>query len=134
MAIMRGESTFTANGGTFHLVMDLYAFAEAEDVTGLDPQALMRAVTPVIDGAGNVIKRPTLKVMGGLLFGSLKTNHPDITHADAIRLLGEGEQVGEAIGKALEGIMPKADTSAGGKAPAPLGTGTKPKKTGPRKG
>lgn len=135
MAIMRGESSFTASdGAVYHLVMDLYAFAEAEDATGLGPQEMMKAITPEIDTAGNVIKAPALKHLGGLLFGALRDRHPDIRHKDAIRLLGDGEHVGEAIAKALDGIMPKPDPSAEGKVPTQRGTGTKPKRTGRRKG
>jgi len=134
MALQRGEASFTTDAGaTYHLVLDIYCFAEAEDVTGLDPNALIKAITPVLDDKGKVIKRPPLKVLGGLLFGALKTRHPEITHADAIRLLGEGEKVGEALAMALERAQPKATESAEGKVPAQAGTGTKRKKTGPRK-
>lgn len=134
MAAMRGEASFSTDAGeTYHLVLDLYAFAEAEEVTGLNPNDLMKALTPVVDEAGAVIKSPPLKVLGGILFGGLKTRHPAITHPDAIRLLGEGEAVGEALAKALQGINPKPDQSAGGKGKAVPGIGTKRKKTGARK-
>jgi hypothetical protein len=136
MAIMKGEASFTASDGRlFHLVMDLYAFAEAEDVTGLGPQALLKAITPRIDpGTGDVISPPKLKDLGGLLYGALQEKHPGTSLKDAIRLLGDGEAVGEAIAKALDGIMPKADPSAEGKAQAPAsGTGTRRKRTGRQK-
>lgn len=136
--IQKGEASFTTSESpprTFHLVMDFNAFAEAEEVTGLAPQALLRAITPELDPvSGKVVRPPPLKVLGGLLYGALKDKHPDITHKDAINLLNEGVTVGEALGKVLDGVMPKADPSAEGKAPAPTsGTGTKPRKTGRRK-
>lgn len=131
MARMRGESSFQTEGGDeYKIVLDLYAFAEAEDVTGLGPNELMAALTPVMDAKGNVIKTPPLKALGGLLFGGLKTAHPNITHPDAIRLLDEGAAVGEAIASALSQIMPKAVPSAEGKVQPSLGTGTKPRKRG----
>lgn len=137
--IQKGEASFTTSEQpprTFHLVMDLYAFAEAEDVTGLAPQALLKAITPELDPVtGTVVRAPALKVLGGLLYGALKDKYPNITHKEAILLLNEGEGVGEAIAKALNGIMPKADPSAEGKVAAPTsGTGIKPRKTGRRKG
>ncbi|MGK2908744.1 MAG: hypothetical protein ACSLE1_02945 [Sphingobium sp.] len=135
MAIQRGESSFiTKDGVKLFLVMDLYAFAEAEDVTGFAPQALMEAVTPKIDPKTKEVIPPRLKALGGLLYGALKEHQPDITHADAIRLFGEGEVVGEAIAKALQGAVPKASPSAEGKVLPLNGTGTKPKKTGQQKG
>lgn len=131
MAKMRGESSFqTEAGDEYKIVLDLYAFAEAEDVTGLGPNELMAAMTPVLDAKGKVVKSPPLKVIGGLLYGGLKTAHPDMTHADAIRLLGEGEVVGEAIAAAMSAIMPKSHPSAEGKVQPSLGTGTKPRKRG----
>lgn len=135
MSARRGEASFTTSDHrTYHLVLDLYAISEAEDVTGLSPNQLMQAISPVVDGAGNVVKTPPLKVLGALLYGGLKTAHPAITHADAIRLLDEGESVGVALAKALQGMMPKADPSAEGKGRAgKSGTGTRRRKTGPRK-
>lgn len=131
MARMRGESSFkTEAGDEYKIVLDLYAFAEAEDVTGLGPNELMAAMTPVLDAKGNVTKIPPLKVLGALLFGGLKTAHPNITYPDAIRLLDEGAVVGEAIARALSQIMPKAVPSAEGKVQPSLGTGTKPRKRG----
>ncbi len=133
MAMLRGEATCVTDAGeTLYLVADLLAFAEAEEVTGLDPQSLMKALTPTLDAKGNVVKTPTLKNLGGMLYGMLKEKRPGITHADAIRLLGAGDDVGVAIGKALEGCMPKADPSAGGKAQTPGGIGMRPKRTGQR--
>jgi len=133
--VQRGEASFTASDGrVFYLVMDFNAFAEAEDAADLDIEALLQAVSPKVDASGNVIGKPRIKHLGALLYGGLQAKHPGLTHADAIRLLGEGEQVGEAIAKALRGAMPKQDESAEGKAETlGAGTGTKPKRTGRRK-
>src|SRR5688572_24887613 len=131
----KGEASFTTEAGvTYHMVMDFAAFVEATDVSGLDIEALLKSITPEIDKSGGVTKKPSLKSLGALLYGGLTARHPGITHRDAINLFAEGQVVGDAIGKALEGAMPKAAPSAGGKVPAPRrGTGTKRKPTGPVK-
>lgn len=127
--IQRGEASFTDGAGkAWHLVMDLAAFADAEDVSGLDLPGLLQAVAVKVDPSGNVTRQPKLKHLGALLYGALQARHPGTSQRDAINLLTEG--AGEAIAKALQGAMPKQDESAEGKALAPNGTGTKPLKVG----
>lgn len=129
----KGESSFTTEAGvTYHLVMDFAAFVEASDVCGLDVDQLLKAITPAIDPKTKVItKKPRISHVGALLYGALTARHPEMTHRDAINLFAEGQVVGDALGKALEGAMPKQSASAGGKAPPrPRGTGTKLKQTG----
>jgi hypothetical protein len=135
MAAMRGEASFVVGDRTYHLVMDFAAFAEAEDVADMSMNDLMAAIDPQIDsGTGLPTRQPRIKHLGALLYGALKDRQPNITLKDAMRLLPEGEQVGEALAKAIYGAQPKADPSAEGKAPAARGTGTKPKPTGRQKG
>lgn len=126
--INRGESSFESEQGTtFHLVIDFNALAEAEDAADMDVEALLDAITPKVNAAGKIVKKPRIKHLGALLYGALRRMHPAITLPDAIELLNEGEHVGMAIAKAMEGAMPKPDPSAVGKAPAKKrGTGTKP--------
>lgn len=129
--IQRGEASFKTSAGTFRLVLDLNAFAEAEDAVGMGVDDLMKALAPQIDPkTGAVTKKPRLKHLGAVLYGGLQAHHPGISFSDAINMMGDSEDVGEAIAKALEGVMAKADPSAEGKAPRAAGTGTKPKKTG----
>lgn len=129
--VLRGESSFVSEAGeTYHLVMDFNAFAEAEDAADMPVDDLLRAVSPVIDAKGNITRKPRIKHFGALLYGALKEKHPAITMPGAIRLLGEGEEIGAAIAKALQGAMPKPDASAEGKVPDKPGTGTKLKRTG----
>lgn len=134
----KGEASFTTDAGvTYHLVMDFAAFVEATDVSGLEINALLASIAPEIDAkTGAITKHPSLKNLGALLYGGLTARHPGITPRDAINLFGEGQVVGEALGKALEGAMPKArQASAEGKVRAPRrGTGTKRKPTGRAKG
>lgn len=126
--INRGESSFESERGTtFHLVIDFNALAEAEEAADMDIEALLDAVTPKVNAAGKIVKKPRIKHLGALLYGALRRKHPAITLIDAIDLLNEGEHVGAAIAKAIEGAMPKPSASAEGKAPPPRrGTGTKP--------
>lgn len=131
--IGKGEASFTASGRTYRLVMDLNAYAEAEEATDMDLDTLLKAVSPQIDPkTGLVVKQPRIKHLGALLFGGLQAHHPDISRAEANRLLGE-EGAGEALAKAMRASMPKPDASVEGKASARPGTGTKPKKAGQRK-
>lgn len=133
--IQKGEASFTtADGREFHLVMDFNAFAEAEDAADMDVDALLKCVSPRVDANGKIVGAPRLKHLGALLYGALQDRHPGLALTDAIRLLGEGQQVGEAIAKSLRGAMPKQDESAEGNVQPHAGTGTKPKKTGQRKG
>lgn len=133
--VLRGESSFVAKSGeTFNLVIDFNAFAEAEDAADMSVDDLLRAVSPQVNDAGEITRKPRIKHLGALLYGALREQHPAITVPDAIRLLGEGEAVGAAIAKALQGAMPKPAASAEGKAPASVGIGTKPKKIGRAKG
>lgn len=122
--IQRGEASFSAADGTlYRIVLDFAAFAEAEEASGLQINDLMRAMT-----------NPRLKHLGAILYGGLLEHHPDMTPRRALNLLGEGEAVGAALGKAIEGAMPKPGPSAEGKARPPRGTGTRPKRTGQQKG
>jgi hypothetical protein len=130
--IHRGESSFTHEGRSYDLVVDFNAFAEAEDAADMELDDLLRALSPKVDEKGNVTKKPRLKHLGAMMFGALREHHPDISHADAIRLLN-ADGAGAAIGKALTAALPKKVASTEGKVPAPDGTGTKPKKTGPPK-
>lgn len=135
--VQRGEASFTTEAGkTYHLVMDFAAFAEAEDAAGMTVQDLMKAVSPTIDpDTGAIVGQPRIKHLGALLYGALTARHPEITPRAALNLFAEGEVVGDAIAKAMQGAMPKADASAEGKAPPrPRGTGTKRKPTGHAKG
>ncbi|MGE6693350.1 hypothetical protein ACQKE8_13005 [Sphingobium limneticum] len=131
--IQRGEASFVHEGVTYHLVMDMNAFAEAEDAADMGVDDLLQALSPKIDEKGNITSKPRLKHLGAMLFGALRARHPNLRHADAIRLL-DSKDAGEAIGKALTASMPKPDPSAEGKAAAVPGIGTKPKKTGRQKG
>ncbi|GLV22009.1 hypothetical protein TomMM35A_18620 [Sphingobium sp. TomMM35A] len=134
--IQKGEASFTAGGKVYRLVMDFNAFAEAEDAADMGVDDLLKAITPEVDGEGNVTKKPRIKHMGAILYGALKAHQPNISLPDAINLMNDGgEAVGEAIAKALNGAMPKADASAEGKAEVlGPGTGTKPSRTGRQKG
>lgn len=127
----KGEAEFTCEGVRYRLVLDLNAMAEAEEAADMGVDALMKAISPVLDEHGNVIKAPRLKHVGAILYGALRRHHPHISHADAINLLGESEDAGQALGKALEAAMPKP--SAEGKGQAASGTGTKPRPTGRQK-
>jgi len=118
--IQRGEASFSAADGTpYKIVLDFAAFAEAEEVADMPVNDLLKAMA-----------KPRLKHLGAILYGGLLEHHPDMTPRRALNLLGEGEAVGEAIAKAIQGAMPKLDPSAEGKATAARGTGTKPKPTG----
>lgn len=129
--VLRGQSSFIAESGeTYSLVIDFNAFAEAEDAADISIDDLLRAVSPEVNDAGEITRKPRIKHLGALLYGALREHHPAITVPDAIRLLGEGEAVGAAIAKALMGAMPGADPSAEGKVQASVGTGTKPKRRG----
>ena len=123
--IQRGEACFVHDGATYHLVMDMNAFAEAEDAADMGVDDLLKALSPKMDAKGNITSKPRLKHLGAMLFGALRATHPDISHADAIRLL-DSKDAGEAIGKALTASMPKPDPSAEGKEAAAPGTGMKP--------
>ena len=127
--IHRGEASFTHDGVTYHLVVDFNAFAEAEDAADMELDVLLKKLSPKVDAGGRIIQKPRLKHLGAMMFGALQAHHPDISHADAIRLLN-ADGAGEAIGKALTAALPQKTESAGGKAPAAAGTGGKPKKTG----
>lgn len=132
--IQKGEASFTTSVGTFHLVLDFNAFAEAEDASGMSVDDLMRALSPEFDpDTGAVTKKPRIKHLGAVLYGGLQARHPGISFKEAVNMMGDSEDVGEAIAKALEGVMAKADPSAEGKARGAVGTGTKPRKTGRRK-
>lgn len=134
MAVLqRGEADFEADGVRWRLVVDFAAFAEAEDVSGLAVDALMQALQPATDGAGKIVRTPRLKHLGALFYGALTAHHPDITPREALNLLGNNPQGGEALGKAMVAAMPKPDESTEGKAPAARGTGTKPRPTGRHK-
>jgi hypothetical protein len=130
--IQRGGAAFTHNGKSYTLVVDMNAFAEAEDAANMDVEDLLKALSPQMDAKGNLTRRPRLKHVGAMLFGALRAHHPEISHADAIRLL-DAPAAGEALGKALTAAMPKPDPSAEGKVQAAAGTGTKPRKTGRQK-
>lgn len=130
--IERGEASFVRDGVSYLIVMDMNAFAEAEEAADMEVEDLLKALSPKVDAKGNIIKKPRLKHLGAILFGGLRAHHPGVSHADAIRLLN-APGAGEAIGKALTGAMPKPDPSAEGKATASAGTGTKRKKTGQQK-
>lgn len=131
----RGEASFSGpSGEVYHIVMDFNAYAEAEDAADMDVNTLLKAVSPEIDPTtGAVIKSPRIKHLGALLFGGLQDRHPGISRKEANRLLS-CEGAGEALAKAMRGSMPQADASAEGKVISPVGTGTKPKKTGQRRG
>lgn len=118
--IQRGESTFVgADGTVYKIVLDFAAFAEAEEAANMPVNDLLKAMA-----------KPRLKHLGAILFGGLLEHHPDMTPRRALNLLGEGESVGEAIAKAVQGAMPKPDPSAEGKVQAQRGTGTGRKRTG----
>ena len=132
--VQRGEAEFDGSDGKrYKIVLDFYAFAEAEDAADMGVNDLLAAIDPKVDP---VTKQPTrtprIKHLGALMYGGLKANHPNITPADAIRVMGSSEEAGAALGKALEACMPKPDASAEGKEPADpkSGTGTKRKPTG----
>lgn len=131
--IERGEASFEHDGQTFYLVVDMNAFAEAEDAADMGVDDLLRALSPQVDATGKVTKAPRLKHLGAMLFGALRARHPDVTLPEAIRLLN-ATGAGEAIGKALTAAMPKAAPSAEGKVQASDGTGTRPKRTGQPRG
>jgi hypothetical protein len=121
--IRRGEASFAAQDGTvYKIVLDFAAFAEAEEAANMQVNDLLKAMA-----------NPRLKHLGAILYGGLLEHHPEMTPRRALNLLGEGEAVGEAIAKAVEGAMPKPDASAEGKAPAQRGTGTERKRTGQAK-
>ncbi|AMK19331.1 hypothetical protein [Sphingobium sp. MI1205] len=125
--IHRGEASFEVDGRIYRLVIDFAALAEAEDAADMAVDDLLKAITPVIDlDSGKVLRKPRIKHLGAILYGALKAHQPSITLAAAINLMSAGEQVGEAIAKALQGAMPKPDASAEGKGEAGAGTGTKP--------
>lgn len=133
--IQKGEASFSAGGANYRLVLDFNAFAEAEDAADMGVDDLLQAISPKVATDGTILKKPRVKHVGALLFGALRAHHPNLTLRDAINLMSDGEHVGEALGKALQGAMPKPDQSAEGKAEAPNGgAGTKPKQTGRRKG
>ena len=118
--IQRGEASFTAADGTaYKIVLDFAAFAEAEEAADMPVNELLKALA-----------KPRLKHLGAVLYGGLLEHHPDMTPRRALNLLGEGEAVGEAIAKAIQGAMPKPDPSTEGKATVARGTGTKPKPIG----
>lgn len=131
MAALKGEASFKASDGTtYNLVLDFNAFAEAEEVAGMDVDSLIKAVTPIIDPKTMaVIKRPLIKHLGALLYGALAAHHPGMSMREVNNLFAE-DGCGEAIAKALEGALPKPKPSAEGKALPADGTGTKPKRTG----
>lgn len=131
--IHRGESSFTHEGRSYNLVVDFNAFAEAEDAADMDLDDLLKALSPQVDARGKVTKKPRLKHLGAMMFGALREHHPDISHADAIRLLN-ADDAGAAIGKALTAALPKPAESTEGKARAVAGTGAKRKRTGRQKG
>jgi hypothetical protein len=133
--VQRGEASFVADDGvTYRLVMDFAAFAEAEDAAGMGVDALLAAVDPKIDPeTGKPTRVPRLKHIGALLYGALAQNHPGLTPRDALNLLGSSEEAGAALGKAMEGAMPKPDPSAEGNAPGLRGIGTTRKSNGRRK-
>jgi hypothetical protein len=132
--VQRGEASFVADGVTYRLVMDFAAFAEAEDAVGMGIDDLLAAIDPKIDPKTNKPTRtPRLKHIGALLYGALVEHHPGLSQRDALNLLGSSEEAGAALGKAMEGAMPKPDASAEGKAPGPRGTGTTRKSNGRRK-
>lgn len=120
----KGEATFTASDGTiYRLRMDHNALAEAEDILGLNPQDLLKQMH----------EKQQTKYFRALLFGALQEHHPDITLRDAGRLLGDGEAVGEAIGKAMLGAFGPPVESAEGKVAATAGTGTNANQRGRKK-
>lgn len=124
MAMIRGEASFqTEDGSDYQLVIDLAAFAEAEEVCGLAPDELMQALQPAVDAEGNITRKPKLKHLGALFYGALKAKNPAITPSEAINLMGDSPAAGAALAKAIEGAVPKA--SAGGKGRSRPGTGTK---------
>lgn len=129
----RGEASIEHEGVTYHLVIDMNAFAEAEEAADMGIADFLKALSPEFDAKGNVTRMPRLKHLGAMMFGALRAHHPDITHAGAMMLLN-APGAGEAIGQALTGAMPKAEPSAEGKVTAAPGTGTKPKKTGRQRG
>ena len=132
--VQRGEAEFVGSDGKrYKIVLDFYAFAEAEDAADMGVNDLLAAIDPKVDPATKQPTRtPRIKHLGALMYGGLKANHPHITPADAIRIMGSSEEAGAALGKALEACMPKPDASTEGKAPASPqpGTGTKRKQTG----
>jgi hypothetical protein len=119
----KGEAEFVAaSGATYRLLMDHNALAEAEDILGLNPEEMLRQMH----------ETKQTKFFRALLYGALKEHHPTITLRDAGKLLGEGEVVGEAIGKAMMGAFGPPVESAEGKVKARPGRGTISKKRGQR--
>ncbi|WIW88960.1 hypothetical protein K3M67_02980 [Sphingobium sp. V4] len=132
--IQKGEASFKTSAGTFHLVLDFNAFAEAEEAAGMSVADLMRELAPEFDPvSGEVTKKPRIKHLGAILYGGLQARHPGTSFKEAVNMMGDSEDVGEAIARALEGVMAKAEPSAEGKDRGAAGTGTKPKRTGRQK-
>lgn len=106
--MLQGQADFTdSSGKVWHLTLDFYAFAvAARSLSGGDLDALfekLRNGADIID-------------MGHLLHGALLRRHPEITHPDAVNLLGDSVRALDALNSAIIGSMPaNDDASAEGK-------------------
>jgi hypothetical protein len=122
--IARGESELTVDGEVYHLVIDYNAFANAEDAADMQIDDLLNALRT----------QPRIKHLRAILYGALQDRHPGTTIADAGRLMSAGgEELGQAIGKAMEGAFHQARASENPPTP-PRGAGTTSRQTGRQKG
>lgn len=138
--ILKGEASFrTTDGREWHLVLDFYAFAVAQQALGLPKlEDLFALIKPVVelDKQGKlvkVVKEPDALALGAVLCAGLSERHPEVTQREATNMLAGGEEVGGALGRAMQGAfpdaVPKASAEGNGR-----GTGTKPKRTGQARG
>jgi len=108
---LRGEHAVTCYDGVERvLVFDVNAFCNIEERFGAPISAL--------DGR---LKEPTARDLPTLFHAGLAARHPDITEAEAARLLGLSETAA-AVGAALQAAMPTRQSGGGGGGQAdPLG-------------
>jgi hypothetical protein len=114
-----GEADIVAGGKTYTLVFDINSLCEVEYILDKSTDQILRSLVTV----------PPVHVVRALLWGGLRTHHPEMDLIAAGRIIEQIGGVGPALdmlGEAMKASFPEPEDAKGPKSPrkgAKVGTG-----------
>lgn len=115
----KGEAGLKVGDKTFTLVFDINSLCEVEYILDQSTEAILRSL----------VRSPPFHVVRALLWGGLRTHHPEVDLQGAGRLMEQIGGVGpslDAVGEAMKSSFPDAEVADGEASPrkgARAGTG-----------
>lgn len=115
----RGQAGIEVDGKVYLLVFDINSLCEVEYILDQSTEAILRSL----------VRSPPFHVVRALLWGGLRTHHPEVDLQGAGRIMEQIGGVGpslDAVGEAMKSSFPDAEVADGEASPrkgARAGTG-----------